>query len=267
MTRQTIDWSGVAAAIAAAEATGGTLGVSVIAPNGEHFRHRGEQRFLAASTMKIPVMVAVYQAVDAGVCSLNDRYALRADDKIGGSGVLAHLHDGLELTVEDLIYLMIAISDNTATNALIDLVGIEQVRDVMRQFGMTDSVLARKLIGRASTPGDPDNWAVPDEYARLMQAILDERAASPVSCARMVAMLATQQNAGRIARYLPAAETIRWGSKNGTLPGIAHDVGFITTPRGTLILSVYTQDLADLYVAEQVIGEISAAALQATGLL
>ncbi|MDI3339213.1 MAG: class A beta-lactamase-related serine hydrolase [Sphaerobacter sp.] len=267
MSGGAIDWAGVAAAIAAAERTGGTVGVTVVAPGGQTFRHHGDRRFRAASTVKIPIMIALYREIDAGRCSLAERVTLRAEDKAGGSGVLLHLHDGLELTLGDLAYLMIAISDNTATNLLIDRVGLEAVAAVFASLGMRDSTLTRKMKGRAAQPGETENWATPDDYALAVRALLDGRAASPDSCAAMLAMLEKQQNRSRIARYLPEGEGIRWGSKTGSLPGVINDVGFITTPAGTLVVSVYTEGLPDLHAGEQAIGEIARAAMQATGIL
>lgn len=267
MDGMTIDWAGVAAAVAAAEATGGTVGVTIVAPGGATFRHNGDRRFRAASTVKIPLMVAVYRAVDAGERALTDRIVLRAADKAPGSGVLLHLHDGLELTLEDLVYLMISISDNTATNLLIDLVGLDAVNDVIASLGMRDSNLGRKMQGRPALPDEPENWATPDDYALAIQALLEGRAASTESCTAMLAMLEKQQNPRRIGRYVPEGEGIRWGSKTGSLTGVVNDVGFITTPAGTLVASVFTEGLPDLHAGEQAIGDITRAALQATGLI
>ena len=85
----------------------------------------------------------------------------------------------------------------------------------------------------------------------------------------MAAMLETQQNRRRIARYLPAtvplSEPFRWGSKTGTTRGVCNDAGFIIGPNGRLIIAVYTENYADTNVAEQVIGEIARAAMADTG--
>ena len=267
MTGTRTDWRQLADIIATAEASGGVVGVTIVAPDGARFTHNGDRRFGAASTVKIPIMVELYRQIDRGERALNDPYTLRAADKAPGSGVLLHLHDGLALTLDDLIYLMISISDNTATNVLIDLAGMEAVNATMRSLGMTGSTLGRKMKGRPADPGEPENWATPDDYAAVIAAILERRAASPGSCDQMLAMLEKQQNARRIARYLPEREGLRWGSKTGSVKGVTNDAGFITSERGTLIVGVYCENLPDQHVGERVIGEISRAALTATGIV
>lgn len=266
MTGQT-DWAKVEAVIRAAEQGGGTVGVTLIAPNGDRFAHNGDRKFRAASTVKIPLMVEIYRQIDAGQRSLDDPYTLRTEDKTPGSGVLLHMHDGLTLTLNDLLYLMISISDNTATNILIDMVGFAAVNDVIGALGMTGSNLNRAMKGRPAVPGEQENWATPNDYAAVTQAILDGRAASAWACEQMIGMLEKQSCTRRISRYLPEAEGIRWGSKTGSLTGVTNDVGYISTDKGTLIVSVFCEGLPDQHVGEQVIGDISRAAMRATGIV
>src|SRR5205823_1351659 len=130
-----VDWSQVEAVARSAERSGRTVGVAAIGPGGERFERHGERRFRAASTVKIPIMVESYRQIDRGERSLEDRHTLRPEEKAPGSGVLSNLHDGIELTLNDLLYLMISISGNTATNILIDKAGMERVNETMRGLG------------------------------------------------------------------------------------------------------------------------------------
>lgn len=260
-------WDEVERLARTAEGAGGAVGVRVLAPDRDSFGYRGDRAFRAASCVKIPLMVAIYHQIDAGQRSLEDVHVLRAEEKTPGSGILLHLHDGIPLTLADLLYLMISISDNTATNLLIDLAGIEHVNAVMRSLGMRDSVLGRKMTGRPAAAGMPENWATPDDYARAVQAILTGEAASAWACEQMTATLEKQQNPRRIARHLPEDEGIRWGSKTGSIKGVTNDAGFITAGGRTLIVAVFCEHLADGHTGERVIGEISRAAMQATGII
>ncbi len=261
------DWSELSALALEAERGGGVVGISVLGPAGETFAHRGARRFRAASTVKVPLLIEFLRQVDRGECALDAPYTLRAADKAIGSGVLSDLHDGLVLTYHDLIYLMISISDNTATNILIDRADMARVDATMRDLGMTHSTLRRKMQGRPAEGDEEENWATPEDYTAVIKAILDNRAASAAACECMLAMLEKQQNPRRIARYLPAGDGIRWGSKTGTIKGVTNDVGFITTVRGTLIISVFCENLPDPHVAERVIGTLSRAAMLATGIV
>lgn len=263
------DWSEVEWLAQGAEGSGGAVGVTMFAPNGDVFSYQGERRFIAASTVKVPIMVEIFRQIDRGERALGGPFTLTAADKTPGSGVLQHLHDGIELTLNDLIYLMISISDNTATNILIDMAGMQRVNETIRSLGMVNSTLGRKMLGRPAQGEQAENWATPTDYATAIRAILEGRAASAAACEAMTAMLQKQENTRRIARFLPDSEGpdqggIRWGSKTGSLKGVTNDAGFITTAAGTLILAVYCEKLPDQHSGEQLIGEISRAAMAAT---
>lgn len=265
MSRSTINWDDVGNIIRRAEESGGVIGATIVAPAGDRFSHNGERKFGAASTVKIPLMIELFRQIDRGERTLDDEYVLKADDIAIGSGVMLHLHHGMTFTLNDLIYLMISISDNTATNILIDMAGMDHVNETMRSLGMLNSNLGRKMKGRPAQAGEQENWATPDDYAAAIAALVEGRAASTDSCEKMLAMLQKQQNSRRISRYLPEREDIRWGSKTGSVKGVTNDAGFITTPKGTLIISVYCESLPDQHIGEQAIGDISRAAMVATG--
>ncbi len=256
-------WTGVADVISRAEGQGAVIGVSLIAPGGGRFSHNGGRRFVAASTVKIPIMIELFRQIDAGGLPLDLVHTLTAEDKTTGSGILAQLHAGIAPTLGDLAYLMMSISDNTATNILIERVGMGRVNATMRELGMQSSALGRLMRGRLRQADEQENWAVPDEYAAVMAALLEDRAASAGSCASMVALLETQQNDRRIARHLPRTARPRWGSKTGSLPGVVNDVGFIMTEAGPLILAVFCENPQDPLSGEQIVGDIAKAALEA----
>jgi beta-lactamase class A len=261
------DWTSILALARDAERTGGVIGVAVRGAEGELFSYNGERRFRAASTIKVPIMIEAYRQSERGTLSLDDSYILRDEDRTPGSGVLVNLHTGLELTVGDLLSLMIAVSDNTATNVVLDRIGLDAVNTTMRSLGMTDSVLGRRMLGRLPKAGDPENWATPSDFALVIQAIVAGDAAEPESRERMLATLEQQTETRRISRFLPAEPGIAWGTKPGDLPGVVNDVGFVTTDRGVLSLSVFCENLPDLDVAERMIGEIARAALALTGIV
>jgi beta-lactamase class A len=258
------DWSALEHIVSAAEQRG-VVGVSLSGPHDARWCHNGGRAFRAASTVKIPLMIEVMRGVDRGDWALADRQTVNAADKARGSGVLTQLHDGLEVTLADLLYLTISISDNTATNLLIQRAGMPAVNATMRELGMRGSNLGREMKGRPALAGETENMATPDDYARVTQAILEQRAASPSACDTMIALLEQQQNARRIARYLPDDDTLRWGSKTGSINGVTNDVGFVSGPAGTLVIAVFCEAFPDQHEGEQVIGDITRAALRATG--
>jgi beta-lactamase class A len=262
--KQQTNWMMVAEAVAAASEQG-TVGVSILGPTGETWSHHGDRKFGAASTVKIPIMAEIFRQIDAGERALSDIHVYSEVDRTQGSGVMLHLHTGMEFTLNDLIYLMISISDNIATNILIRMAGMENVNRTMERLGMHNSILGREMKGRPATKEEQENWATPDDYTAAIRAILDGEAATRTSCDAMASMLEKQQNGRRIARYLPQSAAIRWGSKTGSNAGVTNDAGFIEGPNGRLIIAVYCENFPDQHVAEQVIGDVSRAAMAVTG--
>jgi beta-lactamase class A len=261
------DWSRVETLVRDAERTGGAVGVAIRGAEGELFSHHGNRRFRAASTIKVPIMIEAYRQIERGVLNPDDRYSLRDEDRSPGSGVLGHLHTGLELTLADLLYLMIAVSDNTATNLILDRVGLAPVNETMQSLGMNDSVLGRRILGHLPKEGDPENWATPSDFALAIQAIVAGDAAEPEDCERMLETLEQQGEIRRISRFLPGGVAdIRWGTKPGDLPNVVNDVGFVTTDQGTLSMAFFCENLPDLDYAERTVGVIALEALSITGI-
>jgi len=223
----------------------------------------GSKRFPAASTIKTAILVALHREVDAGRLRLEEERIVSAAAKTAGSGVLAMLGDGLTLGLGDLATLMIAVSDNTASNLVLDAVGIDRVRATIADVGMRGTELNRRFLGRAPEPGEAENFTTAEDLVVLLAAIADGTAASPVACARMRATLALQQDRDRLARYLPAGQP--FAGKSGWMPGLAHDSGLIETPAGLLAIAVLTRGFSDPYRAEETIGRIAVAAMEAVG--
>ncbi len=247
--------------IARVESGGTTVGVAAVSASGERFSHNGGRRFVAASTVKIAIMIELFRQIDAGRLSLDTRHTLRPADKATGSGVVANLHDGIELTLGDLTYLMMSISDNSSTNMLIDYVGQEQVNATMRELGMAGSTLGRRMRGSVAGEGEQENWAVPDDYVRAIAALLDGTAASAEACGKMLLLLEAQQNERRIARHLPETDRPRWGSKTGSLAGVTNDVGYVVTAQGPVIMAIFCETPPSPHDGEQIIGDIAQALL------
>jgi len=260
------EWDELQRLIDEAEATGGTVGVAIASTTGHEFAHNAERRFRAASTVKIPIMIQIFRRIERGELSLSQEYVVNADDHSVGSGVLHDMHDGLVVTIHDLLYLMMSISDNTATNILIDLAGMDEVNTVMQELGMAQSTLGRKMQGKPAEGKQAENWATPAEYASVVRKMLDGDAASADSCEQMVGILEQQQNTRRISRYLPDEPGLHWGSKTGSISGVTNDVGFVMTDAGTVIISVFCEDLPDQHVGEKFIGDVAREAVAVAGI-
>lgn len=250
----------VADVIAQSEEAGARVGLCAIFPDGTRIEHRAADIFKSASTIKIAIMIELFRRIDAGELRLDQPYTLQESDKVPGSGVLQELHAGIELTLRDVLYLMISISDNPATNILIDHLGMDAINATMRSLGLEQSVLGRPMRGRPANADEQENLATPGEFARLIESILDGTAAAAESCMAMLEMLKLQSNTRRIGRFVPT--DWQWGSKTGSYETVVNDVGYIMTNDGPMIIAVFTEDVPDMVAGEVLISEITRAALQ-----
>jgi beta-lactamase class A len=216
---------------------------------------RPDERFPAASVIKVCILVELMARVEEGGFRLEQRVLLRDAEKMPGSGVLSQLHAGLELTLEDLAHLMITISDNTASNMLIDLLGCERINARMEGLGLTQSRLERKFFDYEARERGRDNWITAREMADLLVGIERRQVVSPPACEKMLAILRKQQFDGRIPRLLPPDTPV--ANKTGTISTACHDIGIIYSPAGPLALAVLTRDVGDTAAAEGAIRHVA----------
>jgi beta-lactamase class A len=237
---------------------------AVVAPDGALlWGHKPDEQRKAASTIKLGILIALFRAIDAGELRLADRRELHAADKVPGSGVLKAMDDGLALTLHDLAHLMISISDNSASNMLIEAVGLAEVNAALRDLGAERTVLGRKFYGRAALPGEPENLTTARDLARLLVAILGNHAASAASCEAMLGYLRGQNHLDRLARRLP--ESVPYAGKTGSLTGTVLDAGIVFAPARPLIIAAIAADLTDAIAAEEAMGQLALAAAREWG--
>jgi beta-lactamase class A len=252
-------WQVVREAVRLAAAPEGTR-VAVTAidlETGERFTERGDEPFKAASTIKALILATMARAIDAGTLDLDRMVPLPAERKVGGSGVLNWLTTGIALPLRDYAWLMIAISDNTASNVCIDAVGMEAVQATADALGLSTIHLGRYFKGVAAKPGDPENIASSDDLAALMAAIATGQVAGPEATSWMLRVLGEQQYLDRLPGRMP--DGVSWQGKTGSLDGIHHDAGVFTGPQGRIAVACLTQGITDKDDANGLIASVGAA--------
>ena len=188
---------------------------------GQEILVNADLRFPTASTIKTAVMVEAWHQAANGVVSMDTALSLSDADKVGGSGVLNGLSAGLQLTVRDLVHLMIVLSDNTATNMLVNRLGTKKINERVESYGLKDTKIFRPTFRDGKPDVFPElerefglGMATPREMARLMALIAEGRAVSPQASAAMLATLRRQQDRAMIPRLLPPG--LQVGNKTGT---------------------------------------------------
>lgn len=240
----------------------GEMGVAVRdLESGDEVAFAGDQRFPTASLIKLAVMVEVYHQIDEGKLHREAVVRLAQDDKAGDeSVVLNQMEPGLPLTIPDLLALMIAYSDNTATNLLIRQVGTENVDRRMESYGLTHTQLYRPTFRDGHPDVFPDlekefglGSTTPREAAKLMALIADGKIVSRAACDEMIALLARQQDRQMIPRSLPfEREEILVANKTGwdeeKLPDasgfkgeIRTDAAYVRGPKSRYVIAILTR--------------------------
>jgi len=188
---------------------------------GEELVVNGDMRFPTASTIKTAVMVEAWHQAAEGTLSMDATLTLRESEKVGGSGVLNGLSDGLTLKVRDVMHLMIVLSDNTATNMLVNRLGTKKIDDRLAAYGLEQTKLFRPTFRDGKPDVFPElerefglGMSTPREMAKLLALIADERVVSAEASRSMLATLRAQQDRAMIPRLLPAR--VRVGNKTGT---------------------------------------------------
>ncbi|MBE2223901.1 MAG: serine hydrolase [Anaerolineae bacterium] len=208
----------------------GRLAVSALnLQTGETIRYHADDIFPTASVIKLPVLLTLMQQVADGQASLAEPLMLRRADKIGGSGLLQHLTPGLVMPVRDWAYLMMSISDNLATNVLIDHVGLEAVQSWLVDHDFPNVHLHRKIdFGALSKDIKDLGTATADDLTRMITAVFRRQLITPEACTEMLRMM-DGVGSDRIGRYLPFspfgtdepdAEKLHLAGKTGSLKGM-----------------------------------------------
>ncbi len=235
---------------------------------GADFGVRENERVRTASTIKLPIMAAVFARVRAGQTRWDELIELRDQDKVSGSGILRELSHGVRLPLRDLVRLMIVVSDNTATNLVLDRISADAVNDFLDTLGLKQTRALRKVRGDGADLKAASGWSragLLEENRRLglgvstsremveLLALLDQgKVVSPEDSREMLAILERQQYKDGIGRRLAEYKV---ASKSGALDALRSDVGIVTAPAGKVAMAItvdgmkkvdYTEDNAGL---------------------
>lgn len=227
----------------------GTLGIAAVnLTTGERFAYQAERSFYPASTIKLALLYAVFKGAVEGRWQLEDQLTLTAANMVEGSGVLLDLTPGLTMSIKDVATLMIVVSDNTATNMLVDLCTTEAVNRSMLEVGIDGIRMNRKIGMNTDTPMGE---ATPAGMARLMELLVTHRCLTPHACLQMVDILKRQKFKELTNRFIPDTDSedddpaVRIASKSGWVRGVRNDVAAVWAPRANYVLAMFSGGCKD----------------------
>lgn len=228
----------------------GVAGISVRnLATGEALSIRGHETFPSASLIKVAVLVGLLDEVARGRIGLEERSTVISRDRVGGSGVLYMLQPGLAPTMADLAWLMITISDNTATNMILDRIDIRPVGTKMEALGLPHTKIHSKTFRRETSIAMDSSVlyglgvTTPDETVRLFTLLHEGRAVSPALDSLAMRMLVANQDDALLTRWLPGGTRV--AHKSGAVDRARNDCGIMYTPAAPIALCVMTRENQD----------------------
>ncbi|HEX7175749.1 MAG TPA: serine hydrolase [Pyrinomonadaceae bacterium] len=227
--------------------------VSLYAKNldtGAVYSFNGERQVRTASTIKIAVMIEAFARVAEGKARWADEVVLTKEKKVSGSGILSELSEGLKLSLRDAVNLMMILSDNTATNLVIDALTADAVNARMAALGLKDVRLMRKVGGGGmSEEGKREEnkrfglgRASPREMVALMEKLERGEVVSSEASKEMIELMKSEQGRDGIWRSL---WRVPKATKGGALDALRSDIGVIYSPKGRIALAVTCDDMPE----------------------
>ena len=228
--------------------------VSLFAKNldtGVVYELRGDERVPTASTIKIAIMVEAFARVAEGKAKWTDELVLTKEKKVGGSGILPEFADGLRLTFRDGVTLMMVLSDNTATNLVIDVLTADAINARMESLGLRETRLMRRVFGGGeSVEGKKEEnkrfglgRTTPHEMVTLLEKLERGEVISPAASKEMIELMKREQGTNGIWREqwrVPRA------TKSGALDALRSNLGIIYHPRGRIALAITCSEMPEV---------------------
>lgn len=226
--------------------------------SGAEFRYSSREKFPTASVIKLPIMVEFFYQVSEGRIDSQSFVKLTDDKKWGGSGVLQYFNGSSKIRLIDAVTLMIIVSDNTATNLVIDALGknhqekLDAVNNRMKSIGLHNTRLLNKVMSWDTKTNSSESIrygvgvSTPEDMATLLELIYMKELISEEYSTEMINILQRQQYRSMIPRYLPFMNTdIQVAHKGGSVSETKNDVGIIFSEKGDIVVSIFCDQTYD----------------------
>ena len=234
----------------------GVMGVAIEDLNtGDHYFLHEDEVFAQASSIKITVLANLYLQAQQGKLKLTDLYTVQASDLVPDSDIMNGLTPGVtRLTLRDLATMMVAVSDNAATNVLIDRVGMQNVNAMLDSLGLAHTRLRRKMMDLEAAKQGRENISTPREMMMLLGAIYHGKVLNKESTGDFFKMLSTNKSSF-LPRDLPP--DLKVANKPGELEAIRNDSGVVFVEGRPYVICVMTGYLRKERDGEEAIAKVS----------
>ena len=236
---------------------------------GATFTLNGDSRVKTASTIKLPILCTLESLIAQGKVRWDERLVLKPEDKVTGSGVLGSLADGTDLTVRNVATLMIIVSDNTATNLIIDRITADAVNDYLDSIGIHQTRSNRKVRGDGNQLKAPTGWSkagkleenakfglgvtTPHEMVQILEMLEQGKIVSPAASKDILDIMKMQQERFGISRRTP--EKLVVASKHGSLDALRSDVGIVYDKDAPIAIAITVDDMPEIDYSPDNVGD------------
>ena len=230
----------------------GTMGIYINDLQGNVIAINADEKFETACTIKVYILAALFDAIEKGQASLSDMLEYKKEHEIDGSGVMNSLEIGTVLSVKNIATLMIIVSDNIATNILIDYLGVDNINACIQALGCKDTILHNPIDFEKY---DKLGTSTPRDYASMFERMAQATLISPEASAQMLAICKQQHYNSMLTKSIPAyyldpdnfddGEIIYVASKSGSMNACRNDGGIISTPYGKYVIVLFNKEFSD----------------------
>lgn len=217
------------------------------------FKYNEDKVFPSASLIKIPIMIEALYAAQNGEYRLDEKIKIEENTRVPYSIISELKLD--EYPLIDLITLMIILSDNTATNVLIELLGYGRINERIKKLNCNNTILKRKMMDFKAAKEGKENMTSPMDMAIIMEKIYKKSIINLESCNIMIDILSRQKHRDMLPRYIVDEVTI--AHKTGELTGLNHDVGVFYLDNIHYLIGIFTTNGKDDLEGKRTIGRIS----------
>ena len=239
----------------AVERSSGKASLAIETKNGRIDIDSHEQ-MKSASTIKLAVLLEAFRQIDRDLIKPYDIIRLQPEDFTEGSGVLFHLGSVKKLSFEDLLTLMIIVSDNTASNVAMRTVGIDSVNQFLKEMGCHETVLEREFMDVQAALDGLDNFTSAADLVTMMKVVDSGVLLSEDSRRRVLHILKKQQLLANLHGRIDEEDEVSVASKSGSLPGVVNDAGIFEYRGNKVYAAVLVSDSPDNHSGQELIAEI-----------
>ncbi|MFD4815538.1 serine hydrolase [Peribacillus butanolivorans] len=240
--------------LALVETFDGRIAYKIENADGDTISYHDDESFQSASLIKIPMIIEGYRQSEEKKIYLNQPVTIPPNEVTGGSGVLHVLSNKVFLTVEDLLTLMITVSDNTSTNMMMTLLGHDEINQCIKELGLKNTILGRRMQDFKALKEGRDNTISAEDTITCLKAIHTGDFLTKESQEKILRAFDNQQLRDKLPSLM--GKGVKVASKTGAIRGVAHDCAIIRSEFQTVYAVVLTEDMKSEDESRQVISKI-----------